>query len=151
MKCTRSRSLTLAVLMSAAIASPASAQSSADTAGIRAAALDYIDGWYQADGARMERALHPELAKRNVTTDPATGRSRLIQMSAMTLVQSTRRGGGSNIPAPERRDEVRILDIFGGAASARVTAATWVDYMHLAKVNGRWVIMNVLWENNPSL
>jgi hypothetical protein len=30
-----------------------------------------------------------------------------------------------------------------------VTAATWVDYMHLAKVNGQWVIMNVLWENNP--
>jgi hypothetical protein len=97
----------------------------------------------------MERALHPELAKRNVTTDPASGRSRLIQMSAMTLVQSTRRGGGSNIPAAERKDEVRILDIFGGAASARVTAATWVDYMHLAKVNGQWVIMNVLWENNP--
>jgi hypothetical protein len=70
-------------------------------------------------------------------------------MSAMTLVQSTRRGGGSNIPAAERKDEVRILDIFGGAASVRVTAATWVDYMHMAKVNGQWVIMNVLWENNP--
>ena len=151
MKCSASNSLKIALVMFAAISGPASAQSSADTAGIRAAALDYIDGWYQADGARMERALHPELAKRNVTTDPATGRSRLIQMSAMTLVQSTRRGGGSNIPAPERRNEVRILDIFGGAASVRVTAATWVDYMHLAKVNGRWVIMNVLWENNPSL
>jgi hypothetical protein len=137
-------------VMIAVIAAPAAAQSSADTAAIRAAALDYIDGWYTADGARMERALHPELAKRNVTTDPASGRSRLIQMSAMTLVQSTRRGGGSNIPAAERKDEVRILDIFGGAASARVTAATWVDYMHLAKVNGQWVIMNVLWENNPA-
>jgi hypothetical protein len=141
--------LSIVALMIAATAGRAKAQSSADTAGIRAAALDYIDGWYTADGARMERALHPELAKRNVTTDPASGRSRLIQMSAMTLVQSTRRGGGSNIPAGERKDEVRILDIFGGAASARVTAATWVDYMHLAKVNGQWVIMNVLWENNP--
>ena len=139
----------MAVLI-AVIAVPAAAQSSGDTAAIRTAALDYIDGWYTADGARMERALHPELAKRNVTTDPASGRSRLIQMSAMTLVQSTRRGGGSNIPAAERKDEVRILDIFGGAASARVTAATWVDYMHLAKVNGQWVIMNVLWENNPA-
>jgi len=139
----------IVALMSAFAALPAAAQSSADTAAIRAAALDYIDGWYTADGARMERALHPELAKRNVTTDPASGRSRLIQMSAMTLVQSTRRGGGSNIPAGERKKEVRILDIFGGAASARVTAATWVDYMHLAKVNGQWVIMNVLWENNP--
>jgi Putative lumazine-binding len=150
MKGTRSANpLTIALLMFVAISCPAAAQSSADTTGIRSAALDYIDGWYQADGARMERALHPELAKRNVTTDPATGRSRLIQMSAMTLVQNTRRGGGSNIPAPERRNEVRILDIFGGAASVRVTAATWVDYMHLAKVNGRWVIVNVLWENYP--
>jgi len=150
MKCIRSmRCAAIVATMIAATALPAAAQSSADTAAIRAAALDYIDGWYTADGARMERALHPELAKRNVTTDPASGRSRLIQMSAMTLVQSTRRGGGSNIPAGERKDEVRILDIFGGAASARVTAATWVDYMHLAKVNGQWVIMNVLWENNP--
>ena len=150
MRCIRSvRCPAIVALMIATTALPAAAQSSADTAAIRAAALDYIDGWYAADGARMERALHPELAKRNVTTDPASGRSRLIQMSAMTLVQSTRRGGGSNIPAAERKDEVRILDIFGGAASAKVTAATWVDYMHLAKVNGQWVIMNVLWENNP--
>jgi len=123
-------------------------QSAADSAGIRAAALDYIDGWYAADGARMERALHPELAKRNVTSD-STGRSRLIQMSAMTLVQNTRNGGGSSIPIGQRSDSVQILDIYGAAASARVRAATWVDYMHLAKFNGRWRIINVLWENDP--
>jgi hypothetical protein len=133
-----------------ASATRARAQSTADSAGIRTAALDYIEGWYAADGPRMERALHPELAKRNVTTDSATGRSRLIQMSAMTLVQGTRAGGGSRIPADKRRNEVRILDIRGGAASVRVTAATWIDYMHLSRVNGRWVIMNVLWENDPA-
>ena len=136
--------VTLSVLLSPRM----SAQSAADSAGIRAAALDYIDGWYAADGARMEQALHPELAKRNVSTD-AQGRSQLRQMSAMTLVQGTRRGGGSHIPVAERRNEVRILDIFNGAASVRVRAATWIDYMHLARVNGRWVIMNVLWENDP--
>jgi len=27
-------------------------------------ALDYTEGWYAGDAARMERALHPELAKR---------------------------------------------------------------------------------------
>ena len=124
------------------------AQSAADSAAIRATALDYIDGWYAADGSRMERALHPELAKRNVYSD-ASGRSRLIQMSAMTLVNSTRMGGGSNIPAAQRADSVKILDIFGGAASVRVRAATWVDYMHMAKYNGQWRILNVLWENDP--
>jgi len=91
----------------------ARAQSAADSAAIRATALDYIDGWYAADGPRMERSLHPELAKRNVFSDSA-GRSRLIQMSAMTLVQSTRMGGGSRIPAAQRSDSVKILDIFEG-------------------------------------
>lgn len=124
------------------------AQSAADSAAIRATALDYIDGWYAADGPRMERSLHPELAKRNVFSDSA-GRSRLIQMSAMTLVQSTRMGGGSRIPAAQRSDSVKILDIFGGAASVRVRAATWVDYMHMARYNGQWRILNVLWENEP--
>jgi hypothetical protein len=132
-----------------AAATPLRAQTAADSAAIRAAALDYIDGWYASDGARMERALHPELAKRNVFTDPQARRSRLIQMSALTLINQTRAGGGSDIAAAARKSEVTILDVFQGAASVRVRAATWVDYMHLAKFNGRWVIVNVLWENDP--
>jgi hypothetical protein len=125
------------------------AQSAADSAAIRATALDYIDGWYAGDAARMERALHPELAKRIVMTD-AQGRSRLGQQSAMTLVQNTQRGGGKDTPADKRRDEVRILDIYQNAASVRVQASTWVDYLHVAKSNGRWVIVNVLWEMDPA-
>ena len=123
----------------------ACAQSAADSAAIKATALDYIDGWYAGDAARMERALHPELAKRIVMTDPQ-GRSRLGQQSAMTLVQNTARGGGKDTPADKRRDEVKILDIYQNAAAVRVQASSWVDYLHVAKSNGRWVIVNVLWE-----
>ena len=141
--------LALAAAVSAlAAASALHAQTAADSAAIRGAALDYIDGWYASDGARMERALHPELAKRNVFTDPQSRRSRLIQMSALTLINQTRAGGGSDIPAAARKSVVTILDVFQGAASVRVRAAGWVDYMHLAKFNGRWVIVNVLWEND---
>ena len=119
------------------------AQSVADSAAIRATALDYIDGYYTGDAARMERALHPDLAKRIVNTDPQ-GRSRLGQMSAMTLVQGTRAGGGKDETV--KREDVRILDIFQNAASVRIDAGTWVDYLQVAKWNGRWVIVNVLWE-----
>jgi hypothetical protein len=125
------------------------AQSAADSAAIRATALDYIDGWYAGDAVRMERALHPELAKRIVMTD-AQGRSRLGQQSAMTLVQNTQRGGGKETPADKRKDEVRILDVYQNAASVRVQASSWVDYLHVAKSNGRWVIVNVLWEMDPA-
>ena len=123
-------------------------QTAADSSGIRQTALDYIEGYYEGDGARMERALHPELAKRIVRTNEQ-GRSQLAQMSAMTLVAGTRAGGGKDTPAAERLKEVTILDIYQGAASARLYASGWVDYLHLAKWNGRWVIVNVLWELHP--
>ena len=58
-----------------------------DAAAIRKPALDYIEGWYEGNAARMESALHPELAKRALIVDLSTGRSRLDSMSAMTLVQ----------------------------------------------------------------
>ena len=139
--------LVLAV-MSVSFPNTLCAQSAADSSGIRQAALDYIEGYYEGDGARMERALHPELAKRIVRTNEQ-GRSQLGQMSAMSLVLGTRAGGGKDIPAANRREDVWILDIYQNAASAKIDASDWVDYLHLAKWNGRWVIVNVLWELHP--
>jgi hypothetical protein len=70
-------------------------------------------------------------------------------MSAMTLVQGTAAGYGTRTPMDRRVATVRILDIFENAASARTEMSGWVDYMHLAKWNGKWVIVNVLWELKP--
>jgi hypothetical protein len=121
----------------------------ADSTGIRETALNYIQGWYEGNAERMAQALHPELAKRIVRTDPKTGRSSLGTMGALTLINSTKMGGGSNTPAARRRSDYRLLDIYENAAVARVDAGDWVDYLQLAKWNGRWVIVNVLWELRP--
>jgi hypothetical protein len=123
--------------------------SAADRAAIESAARDYIEGWYEGSAERMERSLHPELAKRIVRTDPKTAKSRLDQMSALTLVQGTRRGGGKDTPANKRQSDVTILDVYENVASVKVVASDWIDYLHVAKFNGRWVIVNVLWELKP--
>jgi hypothetical protein len=124
------------------------AQTAADSAAIRSAAMDYMEGWYTGDAARMERSLHPELAKRIVQSDEQ-GRSRIGQQSAMTLVSNTRNGGGKNTPAAQQIKDVKILDIFGSSASVRAEMSGWIDYMHMAKWNGQWRIVNVLWELKP--
>jgi len=136
----------LALLLLAA--PPLAAQTPADTAGIRAAALDYAEGWFAGDGERMARALSPELVKRIVVRDTLTGHDLIQTMGASQLVNSTRRGFGRSTPAAEQRKDVRILDIFRGVAVARVTMTGWVDFLQLARVDGRWVIVNVLWQPN---
>lgn len=113
---------------------------------IRQTALDYIEGWYTGDAERMERSLHPDLAKRIVVPGGnSDGEDRLSQMSALKLVQLTRSGMGI-IPEHEQRKEVIIFDQDGKSASGKIMATTWIDYVHLAKWEGRWVIVNVLWE-----
>jgi len=131
-----------------ALASQAHAQSASDSDLIKQTALDYIEGWYEGNAERMERALHPELAKRIVRKDDR-GRYSLGQMGAMTLVGYTRMGGGKDTPKEKQQKDVTVLDIFGNAACAKVIASEWVDYLQLAKWNGRWVIVNVLWELKP--
>ena len=131
----RLSSVVLALL--AALALPARAQTAADSSVIHATALDYIDGWYEGDGARMERALHPHLAKRQVYQDER-GRSRLADMTAMELVQATRSGAGKT-PAAERREAVTILNLYGNAAMVRVDANSWVDYLQEGPATGQGV------------
>jgi hypothetical protein len=122
--------------------------SETDRAAIKQTALDYAEGWYEANPERMERALHPDLSKRIVRTGPQ-GQAMLQQMSAMGLVQGVKRGGGKDTPKEQQQKDVTILDVFENAASVKVVMSGWVDYLHMARVSGRWVIVNVLWELKP--
>ena len=134
----------LTLLMSTPIF--AQTDSASDNDAIRKTALDYIEGWYSGDAARMERALHPELAKRMISTDPKTGRSQFNHMGAMTLVQRTREGIGKRIPQDRQLKEVTILDRYNNAAVVKIVASDWIDYLEVARFNGDWKIINVLWE-----
>jgi len=135
------------VIWLAATSWSAQAVTDEDRQAITQAAVDYAESWYTGDPARMERALHPELAKRIVVT--RDGKSRLEQMGAMTLVQGVKSGAGKNTPKEKMLKDVTILDTFGNTASVKLVMSGWIDYMHVAKYNGRWVIVNVLWETNP--
>ena len=131
--------------------SAAAAQAAAtdENAAITKTALNYIEGWYEGDAARMESSLHPELAKRMIYTDQKSGRSQLHHMSAMALVQGTRMGGGKQTPKEKQLKEVTILDRFNNAAIVKIVASDWIDYLNVAKFNGEWKIINVLWELKP--
>jgi hypothetical protein len=141
------RALAFAALL-ALVAGISAGSVSSDEDAIVATAMDYIEGWYTGDEARMERALHPDLAKRIVVAGP-DGKSVLQNMTAKQLVGATATGAGTRTPEGERRMEVKVLDVYENAASVRITAGEWIDYLHVGKVDGEWKIINVLWEMTP--
>lgn len=124
------------------------AQTDADREAIKRAALNYAEGWYEGNAEKMESALSADLAKRIVRTNPQ-GQSGLGQMTAMSLVQGTRGGSGKQTPVAEQQKDVTILDAMSNSATVKLEMREWVDYMHLGKMNGKWVIINVLWEMKP--
>jgi hypothetical protein len=125
-------------------ASAAVVQAPDDKAAIRQAATDYLEGWYTADAARMDRALHPDLVKRAIFQ--TGGAEKFVNLTKTEMVESTKQGGGKGRPAQTRNIKVDILDVYRGIATVRTECADYVDYLHLAKSDGQWKIVNVLWQ-----
>lgn len=138
----------LAMMILCSAISATAQTASPDAEAIKRTALNYAEGWYEGDAEKMESALSTDLAKRIVRTNPQ-GQGMVSSMSALALVQGTRGGFGKQTPKAEQQKDVTILDVTGNAATVKLEMRDWVDYMHVGKVNGKWVIINVLWEMKP--
>jgi len=132
-------------LVLACIASSAYSQTNADSSAIKNASLDYVEGWYEGNTARMERSLHPDLAKRSIRNHPRTGQPFVAHLSKSTMIEYTRAGGGNDVPKNDLFYDVRILNIFNNIATVTAVSARYVDYIHLAKWRDQWMIVNILW------
>ena len=127
---------------------PAMGTPEVEEAAVTEAALNYIDGAYSGDADRMARGVHPELTKVRVVTHPRTGEVLLDNTSASLLVEGTR-AQLMVLDEAERNIEVEIYDVQHGIAAVKVVSAMYIDHLQLAKIDGEWRIVNVLWAVNP--
>jgi hypothetical protein len=129
------------------IAGAADVDKASEEAAIRKVVLDYIEGWFEGSVERMGRALHPQLAKRFLDTDPENQREIFRHLTREQMLEYTAQGGGRQVPAEKRQIAVQVLDIGRTIASARSECVLFTDYIHLTKTGGQWKIINVIWEN----
>jgi hypothetical protein len=118
-----------------------------DRSAIYQAASDYYGGWYKANVERIARSLHSDLAKRAIRKDDG-GNYYLYHLSKKQMLEATKKGGGSETPVNKRRCEITILDRYEEMATVKVVATEYIDYLHLAKQNGQWLIVNAMWTDN---
>lgn len=104
-------------------------------------AKDYIEGWYNGDKQRMKNALHQNMIKRRLKD------GELKELTTEQMIFGAERGGGKHVPKEKYKISVEILHATDNIASV-MTKSEYIDYLHMAKTNDKWFIVNVLWEFN---
>jgi hypothetical protein len=140
-----------AIALTFAFLSPAApAQSQADKAAVQQAATDYVDAIYLVDPSRVERSVHPDLTKRGFWREPSKAtyepQSSMTFQQLMSLAASWNKAGNRDTSVKK----VEVLDVLDQTAVAKITASWGIDYMQLAKYDGRWKIINIVWQAHPS-
>lgn len=114
---------------------------------VRKAALDYAEGYYSGDAARMARAVHFDLNKAFPRYQSKTDQVLLTYTTYSALIELTASKAGL-LPDTARHIRSDVILITPEAALEKVKSAKFNDYLQLVKINGEWKIINVLW-NSP--
>jgi len=110
---------------------------------VEATAHDYMDGQLEGDVARVTRALHPDLAKRNLVANPNETLG-LGRMSSDELIRYTREGA-LKTPRAQWQRTITVLAVDEDIATVRVESPWFIDHLQMGRFDGRWVIVNALW------
>jgi hypothetical protein len=132
---------------------PAQQTVKTDVDAVKEACFNYIDAFYKADTSLAHTSVHKTLQKRGFFYDTSKAAySTQLEMPFQALVRlaTTWNKDGSRANAQSPR-EVSVFEVADKTASAKVTAAWGIDYLHLVKEGGRWFIVNVLWQSPPRL
>ncbi|HYE53759.1 MAG TPA: nuclear transport factor 2 family protein [Chitinophagaceae bacterium] len=121
------------------------AQSDKDA--VIAAANDYIDLFYNGDTTKLHKSISPNIIKYGYhrhkdSTNYAQGRPMSFQQMKNLALQLK-----SNTTVDKSIRKVEVLDVLDKTAAAKVTAWWGTDYLQLAKIDGKWMILHILWQS----
>lgn len=117
---------------------------------VRAAVLDYVEGFYLGDSAKLVRSVAPDVFKYGYWVPRDSTKYQGERMTYPEFVEYANRvkASGRQTPFTAPRDIV-LFDVLDQTASAKLTAYWGVDYLLLAKRDGRWMITHVMWQTPP--
>jgi hypothetical protein len=142
--------LLVGLLVVAAIVSVSTASDDGDKAAVRNAVLNYANSAYEVRPDLVERSVHPKLQKIGYVLRDDTKKYRELWMNfyeLKELVAGWNKEG--RFDAATARRDVKVLDLLDQTAVARLDAEWGIDFFQLAKIDGEWKIMNVIWQTYP--
>ena len=143
------RSAVLSLLLIVAPAIAAAQNPAAEREAVRRAALDYLEGFYEGDSTKHIRSIRPEVFKFGFSRQ-ADSTFRGMRMTWEGFHAFTNRvRTNKTFAAADAPKQVEIYDVQDQTASAKVTAWWGIDYLLMARFDGKWMITHVLWQSPP--
>ena len=119
-----------------------------DREAVKQAVLDYVEGVYNVDPSRIERSVHPDLAKGGFFQKEGETSYSFTSMTYAQMVELSKNYNKDGRMPQDAPREIIIFDVLDQIASVKLVAWWGIDYMHLAKYDGKWKIVNVLWQTH---
>ncbi|MEI7596819.1 MAG: nuclear transport factor 2 family protein [Bacteroidota bacterium] len=113
---------------------------------IKSTALNYIEGWYSADSARMAKALSPELKKKGFIVNPKNNKLMIYDATYSQMIEWTSKKPNELKQNPNIKIEVEINEVGKNIAIVKTISPEFTDYIQMGKIKGEWKIFNIVWE-----
>ena len=119
---------------------------------VKAAVLDYVEAIYEVQPERIARSVDVTLRKygygrRRPLSSMEYSQGKEMNYKQLYNLAATYNKKGE-IDAATARKEITVLDMNEKIANAKLVAQWGIDYFHLAKEDGKWKIINVLWKSH---
>ena len=129
---------------------PSSTATSAEREAVKRAVLDYVEGFYEGDSAKLARSIRPEVYKYGFWRARDSTRYVGEQMTWPEFFSYARSVKQNKRQAPPTAPkQIELYDVQNQSASAKLTASWGTDYLLLGKYDGRWMISSVMWQSPP--
>ncbi len=140
-------SVWIALAASLVFSATAPAEHHGHAKAIKQAVLNYVSAIYDMKPELIDESVSPKLQKLGYM--PAEDGSGLVEdwmnFDQLKELAANINKDGMFDPATSPR-EVDILHHTNMIATVKLDAAWGIDYIHLSRNSGKWMIMNVIWE-----
>ncbi len=106
--------------------------------------IGYIENFFLNDYGKMEAFLHDMLSKRGINADGSLNVD--VSKQDLKTMMSNKRA----MPLTMQKNTVsKIFTDQGSVATAVLDTGypntRWKEYIHLAKLDGKWIILDIFW------
>ena len=119
---------------------------------IKKVTLGYIENFFENNTKEMLLYLNPELAKRGVSKKRGEQALFFENLPLEKLKEMLKKK--KRLPRSQQKNSIKILDVFFNTASVKLTTGypgkmKWIEYIHLSKIDNKWLITNIIWDYFP--